>query len=370
MAIVDYYQDAEDNGQRTAVQGFNLPSPTAPTTTYSGVDRPTNIGSIFDYGNGTTATRVDGGWKYDWRDQPYQDLLSDKDIADQRALTQARASGQTFNGQHAAEDDLSLFQQMGRTSANAAISAAQSGQGGASRDAYNINYPGFQFNDPYTRQFEDVIRQQMSNLSQPQSNPALEKFLSFLNQRMDSLTQTPGYSPEDLALLRTQALDPIEQDRAASQKRATERAARAGFLPTSGITQLTSAPNGGTETLDQTYDRMRAAAQRDLAINAITKRNADLDKALGVGSIMGVQIPQAQRAEDQTRRSELLNLAQILYNLPRNAQQDALAVLSGSPNSNDLFNQAMQQQQNQRLQQQQDAQKWAAIGQLIAQMVF
>ena len=363
MALIDYYPDNDQPS--TGVRGFNLPSQPIATplagATASGADRPTAAGSIFDYGNGTKATRVDGGWKYDWRDQPYQDLLSDTDVAQQRQLQSFRAGSPS-----AAADDAGALWQM-QNPAQAAISAAQRG---ASRDSYNINAPGFQFSDPYTRQLEDVARQQMANLSQPQQNPALDKFLAFLNQRMDTLTQTPGYSPEDLALLRTQALEPIEQDRAASQQRALQRAARAGFLPTSGITQLTGAPNGGTETLDQTYDRMRAAAQRDLAINAITKRNQDLQQALGIGSLAGIQIPQAQRAEDTTRRSELLNLAQLLYNLPRQAQQDAQAVVNGSPGSNDLFNQAIQQQQQQRLQQQQDAQKWASIGQLIAQMVF
>jgi hypothetical protein len=299
-------------------------------------------------------------------------LASKRDAYLQPLMQQYRAAAGPGDG-HAAEDDATLFnndqfRNFVRTGQMQAISQAQAG--GASRDGYNVPYPGFQFNDPYTKQLEDLARQQMNNLSQPQQNPALDQFTQWLTSRFGQLTQSPGYSPEEMAILRTQALDPIEQDRTASNQRALQRAAAAGFLPTSGITHLTASPTGGTESTDTAYDRMRSNVQRDLAVNAINKRREDLNSAVGIGSLSGIQIPQAQRQEDATRRSEMLNLAQMLYNLPRQAQQDALSVINGSPNSNDLFTQALQQQQAQQQQQQADAQRWASIGQFIANMVF
>jgi hypothetical protein len=251
-----------------------------------------------------------------------------------------------------------------------ALAAAQSGASGASRDQYNIPYPGFQFNDPYTKQLEDTVRQEIAALSQPQQNPALDQLLRFIGDRFQTLTTTPGYSPQDLAVLRTQALEPIEQDRAASQQRALQRAAAAGYLPTSGITGLTQAPNGGVESIDMPYDRLRAQAERDLAINAINKRNSDLQQALQLGQIAGVQIPQTQRAEDQQRRSELLNLTSILYDLPARAEQQALAVVNGTEGPKDLFSQSVQAQQAAMQQQQANANLGYQIGQLIAGMAF
>ena len=368
MADVNVFDDEQQRrpGLASAPQ---LASPRV----FSGADRPTTIGDIYDYGNGTQAVKVDGGFKYDFRDTPYQDLLGDNELQFQRNATQARASGQTFNGQHAAEDDASLAYQMGVKLPNmSAVSAAQSGSGlgAASRDTYNIQSPGFQFNDPYTQQLEQVAQQQIAKLSQPQQNPALEQLLSFLGTRFKDLSETPGYSPDELAVLRTQALEPIEQDRTASNQRALQRAAAGGYLPTSGITQLTAAPNGGTETIDTSYDRMRAAVQRDLALKAIDQRNADLNQAMQVGQLAGITIPQGQRAEDQQRRSELVQLAQLLYNLPRQAMLDAQGVVNGTSGPNDVYTQALQIQQQQRAQQAQDAQKWAAIGQLISGMVF
>jgi len=248
--------------------------------------------------------------------------------------------------------------------------AITNAQRGASRDQYSIGNPGFQFTDPYTRQLEDTIQQQIAGLSTPQQNPALDQLLQFIGDRFQTLTTTPGYSPQDLAVLRTQALEPIEQDRAASQQRALQRAAAAGYLPTSGITGLTQAPNGGVESIDMPYDRLRAQAERDLAINAINKRNTDLQQAVQLGQIAGVQIPQGQRAEDQQRRSELLNLASILYDLPARAEQQALSVVNGTEGPKDLFSQTIQAQQAATQQQQADAQRWAQIGQLIAGLGF
>jgi hypothetical protein len=56
----------------------------------------------------------------------------------------------------------------------------------------------------------------------------------------------------------------------------------------------------------------------------------------------------------------------LLYQLPRNALNDALAVINGSPSSNDAFNQSMQLQQQRALEQQQRDAQNAALWQQIA----
>jgi hypothetical protein len=77
---------------------------------------------------------------------------------------------------------------------------------------------------------------------------------------------------------------------------------------------------------------------------------------------MGVQVPQQQQ-------SQALNVANLLYQLPRNSMMDSLQVLNASsPQSaiSPYLQLLQQQQQQQQLQQQQDAQFWQGIGELLA----
>lgn len=370
MAAVTPFDDEDQTRRQPADVAAPQPQPKAAPDLKALGFGGFNANNVFDnWDLNPLANQIGGG-----ADGVRDTLATQRDAYLQPLMQQYRQQRGVGDGR-AAADDAGLFHDQGfqsfvqTGSMQNAIASAQNG-GGASRDQYNISSPGFQFNDPYTKQLEDVAQQQIGNLSQPQSNPQLETLLQFLGKRFDELTTTPGYSPDDLAVMRTQALDPIEQDRAASNQRALQRAAAGGFLPTSGITHAAVAPNGGTETIDATYDRMRAAAQRDLAIKAIDKRNADLNQAVNVGQLAGVTIPQGQRQEDQQRRSELVSLAQLLYNLPRQAMLDAQGVVQGTSNPNDVFTQGLQAQQQQVKQQREDAQKWASIGQLIAQMAF
>lgn len=248
------------------------------------------------------------------------------------------------------------------SSAQQAISRAQ----GAGRTTFD--YPGIadQFSDPYTMGLENLLKQQLEGLQQPQTNPALERLLAFLDTRFSDLSNNPGYTPSEQALLRTQALDPIEQDRAASLRRSQQRTAARGMLPSSGLAELQD------QQVDLEYDRLRGAAQRDLGINAINKQNQDLAQALTLGQLAGVAIPEQQRAEDASRRNEAVSRAMALYNLPRKAQADAMSVLNGTPMPGDLFSQAIQlmqaQESQRRYTQQQNQQFWLSIGDALAEM--
>lgn len=189
-----------------------------------------------------------------------------------------------------------------------------------------------QFDDPYSTQLEDISKAQMGEL---RSNPDLNATLDFLRKQFSTLSASPGFTPDERAMLATQALEPIEQRRQASNTRALERAGARGFLPSSGLTYLTGAPQGGVESLDTSYDRMRTGADRDLALANVQQRRADLAQAAQIGQLLGLDIPRSQRAEE-------LSLARGLYQMPRDALADLLAVLGGSPGTNDLFNQANQ----------------------------
>jgi hypothetical protein len=158
--------------------------------------------------------------------------------------------------------------------------------------------------------------------------------------------------------------EPIEALRATSRQRALQHAAQAGYLPTSGITDLTSSANGLTQPFDVNYDQMRTAANRDLGINALNRRNQDLSAALDLGKL-NIQLPSQQFGEQQGRNNAALQLATLLQQLPAQAQAEALAVINGTQSPGSLLpavNQIAQQNQ------QRTYQTWASLGGLAASM--
>ena len=146
-----------------------------------------------------------------------------------------------------------------------------------------------QFDDPYTNQLESIAKSQMGEL---RNNPGLNQLTGFLNQQFKDLSTSPGFSPAEMAVLNTQAFEPIEEMRRASSDQALQRTANRGMLPTSGLAGLDQ------RNVDQFYDKLRTQANRDLAINAIDRRDSDLNRAGSIASQLGLTIPQGQRSEE------------------------------------------------------------------------
>lgn len=214
-------------------------------------------------------------------------------------------------------------------------------------------YPGGTFSDPWTKQLEDLITQQLNAITNPSPDSAQSQLTNFLMQRFKELSSNPGYSPQEQALLNTQALEPIEDLRAASNRRAIENASVRGFLPSSGLTHQVAGANGIPENVDTAYDRMRTVANRDLGINAINKRNQDLATA--------VQLGQGAVSQDQNVRNQALQLATLLYQLPINAQNQALSVINGTGSPSSLLPYIIQMAQ---ANQNNSAGFWSSIGAL------
>lgn len=224
------------------------------------------------------------------------------------------------------------------------------------REDVNARYPGGGssgsrggvaplFDDAASNQLHQIAQAQMGEV---RSNPGLDSLMKFLNSQFTRLSTNPGYSPEDLAILDTQAFEPIEQRRQADHQRVLERSAARGIMPSSGLTELDA------RSVDNEANRQRTVAGRDLAVNAIGKRQSDLDRALQIGSLLGLDIPRSQRSEE-------LSLAKVPYQMGRDSLADLLAVINGSASSNDLFSQSLQSQQLSYQQQQQNDARNAAI---------
>lgn len=263
------------------------------------------------------------------------------------------------------------------------ISRAQSGQA----PSFDGNFSGW-FDDPSTKLYEQTAKRQMGQIwdnpdlnslinigrrqrDEIRDNPALKQLQDFLQQRFTEFSETPGFSPQEMAVLNTQAFEPIEEQRKAAQDRATQRMAARGFLPSSGVGEIDA------RNIDRDFDKLRTVANRDLAVRGIDRRDQDLAAAEQIATVLGQTLPQNQRAEEfnlartlgltipQGQRAEELNLANILYGLPRNALMDALAVINGSPGTNQLYQGTDQLARQRYLEQQQEQERWNQIAQLI-----
>tara|TARA_R110002051_G_scaffold125848_6_gene199188 strand:- start:3777 stop:4421 length:645 start_codon:yes stop_codon:yes gene_type:complete len=172
-----------------------------------------------------------------------------------------------------------------------------------------------QFNDPYTNVYEQALQDQMRLL---QDNPQVNQLMDYLNNQFSSLTENPGgYTPDQMAFLRTQAQEPIMAQRDAMQRRSLERTSQRGMLPSSGPS-FSEAGN-----IDREFANMGLAAQRDLAIQGIQQAQANRQEALNLGQA-SVAIPQAQQ-------QQAVNAASQLYDIPRQAMLDALGIVNASP---------------------------------------
>lgn len=366
-----FLQTPEDaqRRQRIPVPGLQVPEGQTQTP-IPAAPQPSGPKTARDFGLDSDApaawTKFDNsGFTYDWRPQPYQSPLSAPEIEQQRQEYSYRASNPS---QELPDDSAGLMQmiaqsQGGAPRPQAAPTSAPAPAPQPQRQTFDHTAPSLQFDDPYTKRLEELVNQQLKALETPQVNPAMDQFLNFLNNQFTTLSTAPGYSPEDLAVIRTQMLEPIERDRAANRARVEQRTASRGMLPSSGLHEQDL-----QEFVDRPAMEARTAAQRDLAIDAINRRRGDLNQAANFGRIGAIEVPGLMRAEDQQRRSEALNLASLLYDLPGRALQENLSVINGTPGPESLFNQAIQLQNQQNQQRALNQQKWAQIGQMLAGM--
>lgn len=225
----------------------------------------------------------------------------------------------------------------------------------------NTSGYGAQFSDPSTKQFESYIKQYLDQVAAPVHDPAVDELLSYLHQRVTDLKQ-PAYTGAEQEILRTQALDPIENDRTAAQKRALDWMSSHGWGDTSGISaDLMNQVNAG-------FDKSRASAQNDLAYKQIDEKRArdlDVQKLLG----QQVSINDQLRQEEGQRRQTGLSLSSLLYELPQNAAQGAMAAIGQAGNPTDLFNSLVQLNSITQNNKTQNAAMWAQIGASFAPLL-
>jgi hypothetical protein len=215
-----------------------------------------------------------------------------------------------------------------------------------------------------------------------------------VNERATKL-QGPAYTGTEQEILRTQALDPIENDRQASLKRALDNIGSRGFDPSSGIAQDL------LQRVNASYDRERNASQNDIAVRQVEEQRSreqeaqqllqyipqaqdaaargDLEflqmldaavNAKGMGAIatanQSAMLGQAVRSEEEARRDELLARSGQLYMLPAHAAQLGMSALGLAANPADLIGQSIQLAQLSQHERQSRLQNYLNMGSAIA----
>ncbi len=227
---------------------------------------------------------------------------------------------------------------------------------------------GDQYNDPYTTQMEQLIKERMSALMQPYQNPyvdqygnllqnridqlqgntpelqalidsmnqriaslgqmddyakqlternkqlqgtteSLQKLIDFANRRATDLTG-PEYTGAQQEIFRTQALDPIERDRTAARERVMADLANRGLDLNSGISQA------ALNQVDRVYDTLRAQEQGSIASEQAASQSTRQNQAMQIYATLA-EIP-------ELRADQALAVSQALANYLTSREQEGI----------------------------------------------
>ena len=200
------------------------------------------------------------------------------------------------------------------------------------------------FDDPATSEWEQLLRQLTGRLNQPRENPDFQPMVDYLRQYFQKL-QGPAYSPNEMDLMQTQALDPLERQRQAERQQVTQRLANRGISQTSGVFEE------GIRDVDKRFDEMRTRTQSGFATDAVHQQQQNAQQAAGIGQLLA-SLQEAQASGDEGRAFQALNLFRQIPDLADRrlsmAQQtlnplNPMALLQMGQNNS--FNQQQQQQQ-------------------------
>lgn len=224
--------------------------------------------------------------------------------------------------------------------------------------------PGQQPTDPYLDEYQKYLDEYLKSLAsqrsrweqdnetfrqrQQQAQQSTERLIKFLEERSKKLLQ-PAYTGAEGEVFRTQALDPIENDRSAAKQRALQRISQRGLDPNSGIAQDL------LNQVDLAFDKSRATTQNELAYHQITEQRSREQEAQDLlGMIPSIQdaavrgdVDFLNLLDQQIRNTyrEGMDPVQRKYNIPNDALQQALAALGLGTDPMQLLQMLMQQQQ-------------------------
>lgn len=186
------------------------------------------------------------------------------------------------------------------------------------------------WNDPLLQQYTSFASDAVGRLANANGSPngvlqdAINKLQAMYSTPMFS-TGGPMDSPDALKnsdLLRTKFVEPLMQQRDASQKRALERASARGLGLTSGLTEELA------RGVDTQFDQQLAQGYRDLLLQEATANRANQQFATGQLANIG----QGMQGEAERNLVAALNASQGLAQLPMQ-QMMSVASLMNSLNN-------------------------------------
>lgn len=205
--------------------------------------------------------------------------------------------------------------------------------------AYSPTNP---FDDPATKNYIDLLNTRIQELLKPRQDPSLDAFMKMISDRSSALNtpynnpdaaplqdwmrkyfqqlQGPAYTPEQQAILQTQALDPMEHQRQAELKNVATQMASRGITPGSGPYQQME------RDINQKYDALRAQTQAGLSVNEINQGRQNQAQAANVGGQLA-QFTQGQFQNNENRANDAVSLFGTIpqLNLQQFQAQDARA---------------------------------------------
>ena len=239
-----------------------------------------------------------------------------------------------------------------KTGDNASWWTPSMGEGGASSYMSAFTDPATQYMEQYYKAQLGTFQQQQQAQQQanealkarmPEIQAATQRLVDYLTSRATQLQGAP-YTGTEQEILRTQALDPIEQDRQAAQQRALENISARGLTPESGISQALM------NQVDAGYDKTRAGAQNDLAYKTINEQRsrqqeaqqllASIPQIQRAGAMGDLSFLQALDAAVNANSAQGAGMVQQLQRLPSLALADANATLGTAPNAASAYQSA------------------------------
>jgi hypothetical protein len=136
-----------------------------------------------------------------------------------------------------------------------------------------VGSPGKQFSDPITSAIEDYAARRAEERANPTPGSGQAEFEKILRE-VSALFRQGGFTPAEQQVFQTQALDPIEQMRAARKQQILQQLSQRGIDPNSGVGMSMLAD------LDRQFDAMRQQTQRSLAAQSAQETTARMQQAI------------------------------------------------------------------------------------------
>lgn len=196
-----------------------------------------------------------------------------------------------------------------------------------------VSTPEDQYSDPYTKLLEQLLKGRIGQLGQGINDPNRQRNIDALNMRAEQLRsgnaqlsqqmdylqkrftdlQGPGYTGAENEVIRTSALDPIEQDRTQAKRMLANQLAAKGHKPGSGVFEQAMLE------LDKQFNMLRGTTQTQIAGNEISRREGRNQRAEMISSELA-RIPEERNRE----LLDVMNAIDRLSALSR-SEEDAYA---------------------------------------------